>query len=172
MTKTELTKYEKAILLFYLKGTLSDLSKALIFFFIFYVLGLHKEFLWGLFFLLIFRIFSGGIHCKTYIRCLLLSFVILSSGVVLGKYLILPKYLMIILSTMCGVVTCILCPVLAPTRPKLSKEAINSAKFKESIIIGTFVLVVILAKINRPINIGFWLLVIHTIQLRIAYIRR
>lgn len=172
MTKTELTDYEKAILLFYLKGTLSDLSKALIFFFIFYILGLHKELLYGIVFLILFRVFSGGIHCKTYLRCLLLSFVILSTGTILGKYLILPKYLMIILSVSCGIIICLLSPVLAPTRPALTKEAVNSAKLKEGVIVGAFTLVLLLIETNVTINIGFWFLVLHAIQLSIAYIRR
>ncbi len=172
MTKTELTKYEKALLLFYLKGILSDLSKTLIFFFIFYILGLHKEFLWGVFFLIIFRVYSGGIHCKTYFRCLLLSFVILFSGIMLGMYLILPKYLMIVLSVICSIVICLLSPVLAPTRPVLAKEAVNSAKLKEGVIVGVFTLALSLIDTNMTINIGLWFLVLHSIQLTIAYIRR
>lgn len=172
MTKTELTKYEKAILLFYLKGTLSDLSKALIFFFIFYILGLHKEILWGLFFLLIFRVFSGGIHCKTYIRCLLLSFVILSSGVMLGSFIFLPKHFSIPISFLCGMLTIIFSPVLASSRPVLTTHEIKQAKIHEGIVLICFEMLFIFSEAKSYLNIGFWILVIHTIQLIVAYVRR
>lgn len=172
MAATNLSNREKSILLFFLTGTLSDLSKALFFFIVFYILGIHIEFLYSLLFLILYRIYCGGLHCKTYIQCLLVSFIFLSCGMFLGINIYIDKKFMIILGIVCGVITCKLCPVLAPTRPVLSKEETKKAKFKESIIIIAFMLVLILSSVSRPINIGFWMLVLHTIQLYIAYSRR
>ncbi len=172
MTKAELTKYEKSILLFFIKGTLSDLSKALIFFFIFYFLGLHKEFLWGLFFLIIFRTYSGGIHCKAYWSCLLLSFVILSSGVILGKFVYITKTFATIICIVCLLIVCKHTPTQAKTRPPLSKNEILKSKFQESIIITIFTIVIIISNPQAHLNIGMWILIIHTLQLFIANIRR
>jgi len=172
MTKTELTKHEKALLLFYLKGTLSDLSKALMFFLIFYVLGLHKEFLWGMFFLVAFRVYSGGIHCKTYWGCLLLSFVILSSGIFMGKYVFLPKCIATILICICELLTINYTPVQASSRPILTEKEIRYSKISEGVIVTSFGVLFIILPTTPYINIGLWLLAIHTIQLKISYIRR
>ncbi len=169
MATTNLNKREKALLLFYLKGTLSDLSKALIFFILFFLLGFHREFAWGLFFFVSFRVYSGGIHCKTYFLCLVLSLLLLSSGIFLGSLLFLPKPVSTCCSMLCGIITCILSPIQAPTRPTPSKDFIRTVKIKEAIIICIFVVAHISTTTNKPVNIGFWLLVIHTIQLYIAY---
>ncbi|MBE5954201.1 MAG: hypothetical protein E7257_08615 [Lachnospiraceae bacterium] len=172
MSTAKLSKREKAILLFYLKGTLSDLSKALIFFFIFYSLGFHKEFFYGLFFFVAFRVNSGGIHCKTYLFCFLLSLLLLSSGIILGSLIYLPKAYSILISMVCGFITCNLSPVQAATRPKASRDFIIRARIKEAMVIGIFILVLLTTETNQPINIGFWLLIIHTLQLYVAYKRR
>lgn len=172
MTKSELTKQEKAILLFYLKGTLSDLSKALIFFIFFYALGLHKEFLCGLFFLIIFRIYSGGIHCKTFMRCLLFSFVILSSGIILGKTVIISKPLVLGVEAICTVIILLCTPVLAATRPALGKDAIKRAKIHEGIVLVSFLIYSYFNKTTPLSNIGVWILILHTMQILVAKVRR
>lgn len=172
MSTNYLSKHEKAILRFYIVGTLSDLSKALIFFLIFYSMGIHKEFFYGLFFFVLFRVYSGGVHCKTYFQCLLLSLLLLSSGIFLGIHIFLTKIYCIICSVICGVITCRLSPIQAPTRPKASKEFITTVRIKEAIIIGAYIVALAVLKTNTPLNIGFWLLIIHTIQLYVAYIRR
>ncbi|MBO5388954.1 MAG: accessory gene regulator B family protein [Lachnospiraceae bacterium] len=167
MTKAELTQYEKSILLFFIKGTLSDLSKSLIFFFVFFILGFLKEFFYGLFFLFLFRIFSGGIHCKTYLKCLLVSFVILSSGIGWGCYILIPHRYAIILATLCGIITVLLTPTLAPTRPAPSKKNKNRAKLHEGIVIFLFI-ILLTFKYNVFVNIGLGMLILHTIQLIVA----
>ena len=172
MTKTELTKSEKAILIFYLKGFLSDLSKALIFFIIFYILGLHKEFFYGIFFLTIFRMYSGGLHCKTYFGCLIISFVILSSGIALGSKLFFTKLISTTICILCGIITIIYTPILSKTRPALSKEAIYHAKVHVAFIILLFIIFQTYFKPNTYINIGFWILILHATQLVVARIRR
>ncbi len=172
MTKAELTKQEKSILLFFIKGTLSDLSKALILFLLFFFLGLHKEFLWGLFFLIIFRTYSGGIHCRTYWSCLLLSFVVLSSGILLSRNIYFNLSTSIFISTLCEIITILFTPIQATSRPPLSKKEESRAKHNESIIITIFILSIIIFKTNPITNIGIWMLILHTIQLMVARIRR
>ena len=172
MTRNEHKKYEKSILFFFIKGTLSDLSKALIFFLFFYFFGLHKEYLWGLFFLISFRTYSGGIHCKTYINCLLLSLVILSSGILLSINYFFSKITSIIISVICEIIIILLTPIQATTRPPLSPKQKQKAKVQESVIIVAFIFIILFFKTNSVTNIGVWMLILHTIQLIVAKIRR
>lgn len=172
MAKQSLSDYEKSIINFYVRGTLSDLSKTILLFLIFYGLGFHRELLCSVFFLLLFRVFSGGIHCSTYLSCFLLSLVILSSGVYLGVNLFIPKNVMLFLGLMCGIITVLFSPVLSSSRPKLSTKEKLIAKAKLGIIIAGFLISIALLDINSYSNIGFWLLIIHTAQLAVAHIRR
>ena len=172
MTKTELTKHEKAILLFFLKGLLSDFSKALIFFISFYFLGLHKEFLWGIFFLVLFRIFSGGIHCRTYWGCLFLSFVIFSSGIIAGINLQLTTPTKELLIILCGFIVAWCTPVVAKSRPLPSRRGKIISKIYTSVVITIFLIFSLVVGSNTYLNIGCWFLILHTLQLVVAYVRR
>lgn len=55
---------------------LSDLTKVIIYFAIFYAFNLQKYFLVSYFFFSSIRIFCGGYHAKTYIGCLIISFIV------------------------------------------------------------------------------------------------
>jgi len=172
MTKTELTKHEKAILLFFLKGFLSDFSKALIFFIPFYLLGLHKEFLWGIFFLVLFRIFSGGLHCRTYWGCLILSFVIFSSGILAGITFFFNPVSKNIITIICGIIVFWCSPVVSKTRPKPTKKGIRTSKIYSTLVVAFFFILNLSLEDKTYINIGFWFLILHTLQLFVAYVRR
>lgn len=172
MAKQSLSDYEKSILNFYVRGTLSDLSKTFLLFLIFYALGFHKELLCAVFFLLLFRVFSGGIHCSTYLSCFLLSLVILSSGVYLGLTLYLPDGLVILSGILCSILIIYISPVMSSSRPKLTSKELAITKIKLSVILSGFILAMIFLDIKSYINIGFWLLILHTAQLTVAYIRR
>ncbi len=164
--------YEKAVMKFFLFGTLSEISKSIIFYILFYAFGLHREFIASLIFLMAFRIFSGGIHFRKYIHCLLFSFGVFAVNIVLGKYIIIPKFLGVILSLICIAPIYGLTPVQAKTRPKATQKIITNAKRKELIVIMAFVIIYLANNTNVYMNIGLWMLIIHAIQLGVAYIRR
>lgn len=170
MTKQQ--EYEKLVITFFIKGTLSDFSKILIFFFIFYLMKLQREFCWSLFFLILFRTFSGGIHCKSYLSCLLLSFAILSSEIFLGISFYLPKTISLFIYILCSIITCYITPVISTSRPPLTTNVRKKAKLKEATILIIFFILLMLYPSCRFYNIGFWSLILHTIQLFIAYTRR
>ncbi|MBP3621225.1 MAG: accessory gene regulator B family protein, partial [Lachnospiraceae bacterium] len=79
--KVEMTPYQKKMMIFFFKCIGSELSKTAIFFVIFSLMGLASEFWAALFFMMLYRTSSGGLHCKSYLSCLALSFLILFSGV-------------------------------------------------------------------------------------------
>lgn len=172
MAKHTLNDYDKSIINFYIRGTLSDLSKTFLLFLIFYFLNLHQELLCGVFFLMLFRVFSGGIHCSTYFSCFLLSFAVLSSGVFMGLNMFLSKGGMIPLCILCSIIIICLSPVMSSSRPKLTSRELIITKIKLSIILMGFALTIVFLDTNSYINIGFWILIIHTVQLAVAYVRR
>lgn len=172
MTKNNLNDYEKAVLKFFAIGFLSEFSKTAIFFVIFYSLGLHKEFLAALVFLLAFRIFSGGIHFKKYTHCLIASFLLLAGGIALGMNMFLPKLAGIIIAIGCSIPIYLMSPVQAKSRPQPTPEVIKSTKIRAMVMVYLFIAIYIASKSTIYVNIGFWLLVIHTVQLFVAYIKK
>ncbi len=171
--KQELTPYEKKLMMFYVKAMISEISKTIIFAIIFYAMGLLREFGAALFFLLLYRTSSGGLHCKTYLGCLFLSFGFFFLGMLLGIYIWVPIYIIIPATLILAVSAYLLSPVQAPTRPPLEESLIKKAKQQTIIKISIFLILACLFSNNVYICIGFWLLVLHVLQLYIAYqIRR
>lgn len=170
--KKTLTDYEKKLLAFYGIGFLCESTKVAIYFVIFHFLGLTKEFLAALIFMAVLRISGGGLHFKHYISCLFASFLLLGLAILTGIYIFIPLPFMLIASLACLVAAYKLVPFQAPTRPAATEQLIQSAKRHTAIkIILICVLICIYPK-NVYVNIGFWTLVIHVVQLAIAKERR
>ena len=171
--KRELTAYEKKMLIFFLKCMASEFSKTFIFSIVFSILGLSREFWAALFFMMLYRTSSGGLHCKTYLSCLSLSFLILLSGILLGIYIHINPAFKIPMTLAMAAVGYFLSPVQAPTRPPLEDRLVMRARQRTFMAIMVFFVLLCITPTRRYTNIGFWLLVLHDVQLIIAYqIRR
>lgn len=170
--KKSLTDYEKKLLAFYGKCFVCESTKMVIYLVIFYLLGLTKEFLTALIFMAVLRISGGGLHFKHYLSCLFASFLLLGLAILGGMYIPLPLPVMLILSLGCLIAAYMLVPIQAPTRPDATEQLIQSSKRHTAIkIILICVLICIYPK-NIYVNIGFWTLIIHVVQLAIAKGRR
>ena len=73
------SSYDIAMVKYVLTSIFYEFSKLIIFGIFFGFLGYFKSFLVSLILLLFLRINIGGIHCKHYITCFLLTFVVLFS---------------------------------------------------------------------------------------------
>ena len=77
------SSYDIAMVKYVLTSIFYEFSKLIIFGIFFGFLGYFKSFLVSLILLLFLRINIGGIHCKHYITCFLLTFVVLFSSIIL-----------------------------------------------------------------------------------------
>lgn len=170
--KKSLTDYEKKLLAFYGMCLVCESTKVAIYFVIFHWLGLTKEFIAALIFMAVLRISGGGLHFKHYLSCLFASFLLLGLAILGGIYISLPLPVMLAVSLGCLMAAYRLVPIQAPTRPDATEQLIRSSKRRTAIkILLIYVLICIYPK-NRFVNIGFWTLVIHVVQLAIAKERR
>ena len=167
-----MTPYQKKMMIFFFKCIGSELSKTAIFFFIFSLMGLASEFWSALFFMMLYRTSSGGLHCKSYLSCLALSFLILFSGVMLGIYVPVSLLIIVPATLIMAVIAYYLSPVQAPTRPPLEERLVKRAKKRTFISIMIFLVLALIFPKSVYIGIGFWLLVLHDVQLYIANIIR
>ncbi|QGU94931.1 accessory regulator AgrB [Clostridium bovifaecis] len=136
-----LTDLELKKIKFGLECFLSEISKILIYFTIFRIFSLTKYFLLALFPFMTLRAAAGGYHEKTYLKCLINSFILMFTIVLIGIKTGLPMYLKGIFILLSLAFIIIYAPVDHYNKPIISKDRRNNLKFTS---IGIFILLVLI----------------------------
>lgn len=165
----ELTAYENKLREYYWKCFISEFSKVFIFLIIFSLLGLLPEYLIALLSLVPLRNHGGGLHCKHYLSCLLVSFSFLSASIVLATYLVPPKPFIFISTLLCAVIGYCLVPITSNSRPPATFEQRKKSKRNTAIIILLFFLLLCICAHNTYLYICYWTVILHIFQLIIGY---
>ena len=171
-SKRELTERERKLNEYYWKCFLSEFSKICIFLVIFILLGLTKEYLFALLYLMMLRNNGGGLHCKHYTSCLLVSFTFLYSSIMLAIYIVPTKLVACTSIFLCALIGYLLVPVTSSNRPTATLEQITKSKRNTLIIIILFFTLICLCPYNTYILIGYWTVILHILQLCIAHITK
>ncbi len=170
--KRQLNEREKKLNEYYWKCFLSELSKICIILIIFIFLSLTKEYIIALLYLMLLRSNGGGLHCKHYISCLLLSFIFIYSSILLAIYGIPAKPYTYISILLCALLGYFLVPITSNNRPSATAIQIKRSKQNTLVIILLFLILLCLCSHNTYIYIGYWTIILHTLQLIIAQIMK
>lgn len=170
--KKELTERQRKLNEYYWKCFLSEFSKICIFLVIFILLGLTKEYLFALLYLMMLRNNGGGLHCKHYTSCLLVSFTFLYSSIMLAIYLVPAKPVACTSILLCALLGYLFVPVTSSNRPAATSEQITKSKRNTIIIILLFFILICFCPFNTYILIGYWTVILHILQLIIAHITK
>lgn len=162
--------YEKKLLNYFGQCILSEGSKVLIFSLLFLKLELFPEFLAALLLLMVLRMNGGGIHCKHYWSCFLLSLVVLAGSIFLAGKTSVPAVCMQFAALSYVPIGAFLVPAVSVHRPKPSKALIERCKRNTIVILSIYFLVLCFAQINFYLQIGFWIITFHIVQLFAAKI--
>lgn len=165
----EYSEYEKELQEYYWKCFISEFSKIIIFLLIFIFLNLTKEYIAALLYLMLLRNNGGGLHCKHYVSCLLVSFTFLFGSILLAMYVTPPQifiYISILLSALIGYH---LVPITSTNRPAATFEQVKKSKRTTTVIILLFFILLCICPHNTYIYIGYWTIILHIFQLIIAY---
>lgn len=177
----EFSDYQIKLLRFSFTGILYDLSKTLIFMIYFCIIGKFPEFLFALVPLVLLRTRSGGIHFKKYWTCFFFSFLYfcLVIHVLPGLVSVHPLAVYPVL------LVCAVSDYLVGPNTLKEKVAVQDAVLKDEqnrwikkAKIECFQVVLIVAVLcflfpgNRYINVSFWTVVVHAVQLVITKIMR
>ncbi len=77
------------IIMYGLQNIIGEIPKIFLIFIISYFLGIFKLTLMAVLVIAPYRIFSGGVHMKTHIGCVLYTLMLYSGSALVGKYIIL-----------------------------------------------------------------------------------
>lgn len=171
-TIPDLSTSDKAKLNYFFSCIIYEGSKILLFL-LFFTLTHHlKGFLYSIIILLPLRIISGGLHFKHYTSCLAFSFgyfylvnVPLSDNMPAYGFTLVTLCICILINYYIG-------PVTSDSRPVLSAEDIKRGRLH--IVIATVYDTILTALFyEKPLApIGFWTIVLHSMQLIIAKLRK
>lgn len=169
--------YEMALIKYSVTAMLSEISKIVILSIFYLFIGKFDLFVAFLALLIFLRINGGGYHCKHYITCLMLSFFISLCVTVILPLIYIPNHiLMLIFLTICLFVTYYVGPIPSPFRPAPNGVIIKQCNNRCFLVISLFIIIVSIFNTNivmRPyLIVGFWTIILHTLQLIIAKILR
>ena len=160
--------YQKKLLKYFYQCIFCEGSKILLFSIFAMICHLFTEFLVALLALMLVRTNGGGIHCKHYISCLILSFTILFGTIFLGIHIKFPDILIRLILVVCIFIGFRNVPITSRNRPAASEILIKKSKRNTVLILSAFLLLVCIVPYNHYLNIGFWTITIHILQLLIA----
>ena len=143
------------IIMYGLQNIIGELPKGIIILLIAYFLGIFNLTLIAMLIIAPYRCFSGGIHLKTHIGCIINTFILYGGTAVLGKYIILTGITKYVIGITIWIFGMIMLKMYAPADtenvPILRKKE-RRQKQIISYIILTVGIAIALAMDNSPIT--------------------
>lgn len=160
---------EMVVFRYLVMSFLSEISKL-------FILGLlfHKSiklFLFSVFILFLLRNATGGMHCKRYWSCFLMSFSYLFLCIYVLPMLELPKSAMLGILLICCVVTYYIGPVVSADRPQPTSVQCHKRKIQVFMVIFFYMIFMYILPESSYVISGFWIVVLHAIQLSVAALK-
>ncbi len=163
-----LKKKKKKLFVYYLKCILYDVSKLVLFLFIFGLLHLLPEFLLTFVVQFPLRTISGGLHFRHYWSCFAFSLVYLFLIIALSSKILIPFEIGVILLLLCVIIIYQIGQVRSPSRPSLSDKELLHRKRTALIAAGCEAIIAVLVYQMTFAPIIYWSIILHTLQLIIG----
>lgn len=161
-------QYITAIKKYLLQCLLMEGSKIILFTIIFACLDMTVQYITALLVLMMVRCNGGGLHCKRYLSCFLLSLFVLATCVFFGIHLPIYKFLALPALVICSLLGYLSAPIVSSNRPEPDEELIQQSKKRTAGIILIYCLLICICSYNQYLNIGTWTIIIHILQLLFA----
>ena len=165
-----LSNYQVAQIFFLCKTLFSEISKILLM----GVLFAHRLpfYFFALFIMVFLRCSMGGLHFDTYIGCLAASTLYLWLAVVLLPRMAVARALQIIALLLCILICNVVGPVVSKYRPaSIQKQFRKNTRFT-TLFILIYGLILYRIPQNPYMRVGFWVILLHSLQLMAAKIRK
>lgn len=169
-TYYEFSDYQIAQLEYLFKTILSEISKMLFM----GILFRHELDLYiiSLLALCLLRTSTGGLHCKTYLTCLLSSTLYMIMAIKILPLIPVLPVIKIILLLPCIIINYWVGPVTSDVHAPLTNAVIKRGRLTSVFTIAFFLVITCIIPENNYLTVIFWITIIHTLQLIIAKIRK
>lgn len=165
-----LSSYQIAQIIFLFKTISSEISKIIIMGIVF-----HDKitlYLFALFIMIFLRCSMGGMHFYTYAGCLAASALYLWLAVYILPTIAVANYLQTTALLLCILICNYIGPILSKYRPEACKERFALCKKFITIFLFIYALILYIMPENKYLYIGFWVIILHSLQLIVAKIRK
>ena len=164
------TDYQVAQLAHLTKTLLAELSKLIIMGILFIKdLPLYIA---AIIMLLLMRTSTGGLHCKTYLTCLLSSCAYMFICIKLLPMIPLPIIVQITTLPLCMAANYKYGPVTSDIHMPLTELNKEKGRLRALLIIFTFSMVMSVIPDNKYLIVCYWVIIVHSLQLVYAKIRK
>ena len=161
-----LSPLDKIKLRYSIEFLINDISKLLILFVLFYILGKRTDFIYSVIALQLIRPFTGGLHFKTYTSCLVFTGIFFATSILLNTYINLDSFF-IILFIFSLTTIFLIAPIPSKNRPNYSNKKQLQFKLRGlTVLIIHFIAYIIVNK-HPYLNNAIWVLVLQSFQLLI-----
>ncbi len=164
------SNYQIAQLRYFFLTIASELSKLIL-------IGLFftdniSLYIWAILIFHVVRSNTGGIHCKTYWGCFLVSLTYMLLSIRILPLLEVSKFVQMLTLLFCIVITYNIGPITSIFHLALSDTTIRKLKIKLFYIIFIYLLIAYIIPQNLYIDIGYWVIILNTLQLAAAKLLR
>lgn len=162
------------VIMYGLQNIIGELPKGIIILLIAYFLGIFKLTLISVLIIAPYRVFSGGVHMKTHIGCIIYTLILYSGSALLGRYIVLEgiiKYITAISVWIFGMAMIrIYAPADTENVPILRKKEREQKQIVSYIIFTTEIVISILTKNSIISGIIIFGTLLQTLTItRLAY---
>lgn len=164
--KFDFSDYQTAQLRYFFLTFFGELSKLVMLGFLF-----RKNlslFIWAVFILHLIRSSLGGIHCKTYWGCFLMSLAYLILAIEILPHLPVNKFLQMAALIACIMLSHHIGPVTSKLHPVLSERVCAKLKIKVSVVLFIYYILLYIMPENQYVTVGFWVIILSIMQLVVA----
>lgn len=170
--KYNYTDYEIKLIHYSMITFISEISKLLILGCFFSFISKLSYYVWAIFIFLFLRRYSGGYHCKTYISCLLLSFIYMYSAIILLPNIPMNRIAYLFIFFISILLINAFSPMPSIYHQKLNQYQVSKYRLYMNIFLIIYMILVLKFPKNHFFIIAFWEIIMHTLQLSIAFFKR
>lgn len=162
------------VIMYGLQNIIGELPKGIIILLIAYFLGIFKLTLISVLIIAPYRVFSGGVHMKTHIGCIIYTLTLYSGSALLGKYIVLKGIIKYITAVSIWIFGMAMIRIYAPADtenvPILRKKEREQKQIVSYIIFTTEIVISILTKNSIISGIIIFGTLLQTLTItRLAY---
>lgn len=164
----EFSDYQVAQLEYLGKTLLSEFSK-------FLIMGIFfrrqlSVYLFAVVVMVLLRTATGGIHCRKYVSCFLVTFSYLFLALTILPGIPINKVFQLILLFLCMLCNYYIGPVTSQVHVALGNRLVKRVKIQAFLVIFFYLTLTYIIPESPYITAGFWIIILHTLQLSAARI--